>query len=92
MLDFIKTYWVQITFFCTLLTAMYKFAKAMIEATKCSLRNDILEIYDRCKEYKKITMYQKQSIAYSYTQYKALKGNSFVDDIVKKISEFEIID
>lgn len=37
-------------------------------------------------------MYQKQSIAYSYTQYKALKGNSFVDDIVKKISEFEIID
>ena len=31
MLDFIKTYWVQITFVCTLLTAMYKFAKAMIE-------------------------------------------------------------
>ena len=92
MLDFIKTYWVQITFVCTLLTAMYKFAKAMIEATKCSLRNDILEIYDRCKENKKITMYQKQSIAYSYTQYKALKGNSFVDDIVNKISEFEIID
>lgn len=92
MLDFIKTYWVQITFVCTLLTAMYKFARAMIEATKCSLRNDILEIYDRCKENKKITMYQKQSIGYSYTQYKALKGNSFVDDIVKKISEFEIID
>lgn len=92
MLDFIKTYWVQITFFCTLLTAMYKFSRAMIEATKCSLRNDILEIYDRCKDNKKITMYQKQSIAYSYTQYKALKGNSFVDDIVKKVSEFEIID
>lgn len=92
VINFIKNYWVQIMFVCTLLGAMYKFAKAMIEATKCSLRNDILEIYDRCKENKKITMYQKQSIAYSYTQYKALKGNSFVDDIVKKISEFEIID
>lgn len=91
-INVLKTYWVQIIFFCTLIGGMIKFSKAMIEATKCSLRNDILEIYDRCKDNKKITMYQKQSIAYSYTQYKALKGNSFVDDIIKKVSEFEIID
>lgn len=91
-MDFIKTYWVQITFVCTILIAMYKFASAMIEATKCSLRNDILDIYDRCKDEKKITMYQKQSIAYSYEQYKALKGNSFVEDIVNKVKTFEVVD
>lgn len=92
MLDFIKTYWVQITFFCTLLTAMYRFSKAMIEATKCSLRNDILDIYDRCKESKKITKWQLESIDYSYKQYKALKGNSFVDNLYNRVQTFEIID
>jgi len=92
MLDFIKTYWVQIVFVCTLLIGFFKYTRAMIEATKCSLRNDILSIYDRCKDSKKITMYQKQSITYSYEQYKALRGNSFVADIVKKVQDFEIID
>lgn len=92
MLDFIKTYWVQITFFCTLLTAMYRFSRAMIEATKCSLRNDILEIYDRCKEDKKITKWQLESLDYSYKQYKALKGNSFVDNLYNRVQTFEIID
>ena len=38
--------------------------KAMIEATKCSLRNDILEIYDRCKDSKKITKWQLESIRF----------------------------
>ena len=92
MLDFIKTYWVQITFVCTLLTAMYRFSKAMIEATKCSLRNDILEIYDRCKDSKKITKWQLESIDFSYKQYKALKGNSFVDNLYNRVQTFEIID
>jgi hypothetical protein len=69
-----------------------KFSRAMIEATKCSLRNDILEIYDRCKENKQITKYQLESIEYSYKQYKTLKGNSFVDSIHSKVQQYEIID
>lgn len=92
MLDFIKTYWVQITFVCTILMAMYRFSRAMIEATKCSLRNDILEIYDRCKDSKKITKWQLESIDFSYKQYKALKGNSFVDNLYNRVQTFEIID
>ena len=92
LINFIKTYWVQIIFALGVLTAMYKFAKAMIEATKCSLRNDILEIYDRCKEDKKITKWQLDSITFSYKQYKSLKGNSFIDTLVEKVKQFEIID
>lgn len=92
IMEFIKNYWALITFLVTFLICIYKFTKAMIEATKCSLRNDILSIYDRCKDIKQITMYQKQSIIYSYEQYKALKGNSFVEDIVKIVNTFEIID
>lgn len=92
MLEFIKNYWVQLAFVCTILIGFAKFSKAMIEATKCSLRNDILAIYDRCKTDKKITKYQLQSIEFSYNQYKALKGNSFVDSIYKKVQNFELID
>ena len=92
LINFIKEYWVQIVFICTLLIAIYKFGKAMIEATKCSLRNDILEIYDRCKDSKKITKWQLESIEYSYNQYKLLKGNSFVEALVEKVENFEVID
>lgn len=92
ILNFINVYWVQIVFFCTLIFGFYKFAQAMIESVKCSLRNDILEIYDRCKDKKQITKYQLESIEYSFKLYKALKGNSFVDAIHQKVQKYEIID
>ncbi len=92
IIETIRNYWVQILFICTLILAAIKFAKAMVEATKCSLRNDILSIYDRCKDTKKITKYQLESIEYSYEQYTALKGNSFVEAIYNKVHEFELID
>lgn len=92
IIEFIKTYWVQIMFVFGILGAMYKFERAMIEATKCSLRNDILEIYDRCKDNKKITKWQLESITFSYKQYKALKGNSFIDLLYAKVQTFEVID
>lgn len=92
MLNFIKEYWVQIVFVCTFLIGFFKYARAMIEATKCSLRNDMLSIYDRCKEKKQITKYQLQSFDYSYEQYKKLRGNSFIDDINVVVEKFEIVD
>ncbi len=92
LINFIKDYWVQIVFICTFIMTIYKFGKAMLEATKCSLRNDILGIYDRCKDTKKITKWQLESIEYSYKQYKMLKGNSFVETLVEKVEDFEIID
>lgn len=92
IINLIKEYWAQILFVCALLGGAYKFAIAMIEATKCSLRNDILEIYDQCKNEKKITKWQLSAIKMSYEQYKRLKGNCFVEELVKKVDTFEIID
>ena len=48
ILDFLKDYWSQIIFLSGMLLGFYKFSISMIEATKCSLRNDILSIWDRC--------------------------------------------
>lgn len=92
ILNFLKDYWVLISFFIGEIGALIIFARSILKGTKCSLRNDILEIYDRCKDDKKITHYQLQSIQYSYELYKKLKGNSFVDEIVVRIRDFELVD
>jgi hypothetical protein len=92
IINFIKEYWVIISFFVGELGVLYVFAKSILEGTKCSLRNDILEIWDRCNESKEITHYQLQSIQYSYELYKKLKGNSFIDEIMTRVKEFKIID
>lgn len=92
VINLIKEYWVLITFFAGQIGLILAFVKAIIKGLKCTLRNDILDIYDRCKDRGEITRYQLQSIKYSYDVYKKFKGNSFVDDIVKKVNGFKIVD
>ena len=91
ILEFIKNYWTQILFIITIVTGYIKLFMANREATKCSLRNDILQIYSEYKDNKEITLYQLQAIEMSYTLYKKLKGNSFVDDILKEIKDYKKI-
>ena len=92
VLDFLKEYWVLITFFLGEIGVIWAFIQSIVKGIKCTLRNDILDIYDRCKDRQEITRYQLQSIKYSYDVYKKLKGNSFVKDIVEKVNNFKIVD
>lgn len=92
VLEFLLEYWVLITFFMGEIGALLLFVKSIHRGTKCSLRNDILGIYDRCKDKREITRYQLQSVHYTYTEYKKLKGNSFVDEIMEEIKDFKIAD
>ena len=92
ILKFLKEYWVLITFFIAEIGALLIFVSSINKGTKCSLRNDILNIYDRCKKDKQITKYQLESIKKSHEIYKRLKGNSFVEEIVEKVEKFELID
>lgn len=61
------------------------------EATRCSLRNDILTIYDSCRPTKTITLYQKQAIHMSADLYDKLHGNSFVKSIVEEIDTYKVV-
>lgn len=92
MLEIIKTYWVQIVFCVSTIIALIKVCKFSVEGIKCSLRNDILSIYDRCKNEKAITHYQLESLKYSSQLYFKLKGNSFVQEIVDRVKEFDLKD
>lgn len=92
ILDFVSKYWTLILFFGGFLITLGKYQLAQTRAIKCSLRNDILDIWDKCRIEKKITKYQLEAIELSYTEYKKLKGNSFVDNIHEKVKTFEIVD
>lgn len=91
MINFIKDYWTQIVFLFGLITSFIQLRKASNEATKCSLRNDILQIYEQCKDTKEITLYQFEAISLSCELYKKLKGNSFVEAIYKEVQTFKKI-
>ena len=93
IIEFIKEYWAIITFLSGMLVAIFTFGKSMIEATKCSLRNDILDIYDRAvAKGNKITHSELDALTHSAEMYFKLKGNSFVKALMKKVETFEIID
>lgn len=88
----IKEYWVQITTLISLIGAFSTFILVTIEGVKCSLRNDILQIYEMCKDNKKISTYQYEAILKSAELYFKLKGNSFVKAIIEKIKDWEVIE
>jgi len=92
VINFIKEYWVLITFFVGELGILFAFVKSIHRGTKCSLRNDIVEIYEKCKPTKTITRYQLETVLLSFKEYEKLKGNSFVKKLVDEIKTFEIVD
>lgn len=93
ILEFIKNYWVIITFFAGIIGSLFVFIFYMIQAVKCSLRNDILDIYDRAvARGNKITHYELAALTHSADVYFKLKGNSFVKALMEKVKKFEIID
>lgn len=90
VINLIKDYWVLIS---GILVPLFIFARSMIQASKCSLRNDILAIYEESKARgNKITRWELEAIEHSAAVYFALKGNSFVKDILNLVRQFELID
>lgn len=91
ILDFIKNYWTQIIFLVGLVASFIKLEYAYREGTKCSLRNDILAIYNLYRDKKEIPLYDFEAISLSYTLYKKYKGNSFVDSIWAEVQTWKKI-
>lgn len=60
------------------------------KALKCLLRSAITSKYYVYTELKEIPSYEKENIIYMYEQYKAMGGNSYIDNIMKEINELPI--
>ena len=91
-MKFISEYWTQLVFLIGTFGSITTFILITIEGVKCSLRNDILQIYDLCKDEKKITTFQYEALLKSAELYFKLRGNSFVKEIVNIIKSWEVID
>lgn len=65
--------------------------KDLREAQKCMLRSDMLHTYYKHREEDKIRQYEKESFILEFKAYKALGGNSFIDDINKEVRSWEVI-
>lgn len=61
------------------------------EGVKCQLRSDMLQIYYRHCDTKRIRQYEKENFVMLYEAYVALKGNSFIEDIYKEVRTWEVI-
>ena len=60
------------------------------EGMKCLLRGRMLTLYYKNKDIEKIRQYEYQNFVELHEAYKALNGNSFIDEIYEKIKDWDI--
>ena len=63
----------------------------VMEGLRCQLRTEMLRTYYRHKDDKKIRQYEKENFEHNFNAYKALGGNSFIDDIHDEVKKWEVI-
>lgn len=63
----------------------------IVKGQRCQLRSEMLRIYYRNRDCKRIHQYEYENFVMLYDAYKALKGNSFIDKIYKEIQTWEVI-
>ena len=63
----------------------------LVEGQRCQLRTAMLDTYYKCRESKQIRQYDAENFEKNYHAYKALKGNSFIDEIYESVHKYEVI-
>lgn len=61
------------------------------EGQRCLLRSEIVRIYYRNLNAKKLKEYEFRNLEQCHDAYKALGGNSFIDHLYAEMQEWEII-
>lgn len=57
---------------------------------RCLLRSQLLEIYYKGRDTQELEQYEAENFMKLYESYKALGGNSFVDEIYEHVTRWEI--
>lgn len=85
------TFVTEISVLLGVVVGIVVFFKKIADGVKCLLRSKMLEIYYRNRDNKSIRQYEKENFLLLYAAYKALKGNSFIDDIAKEVRTWTVI-
>ena len=67
-----------------------KWCRSITEGYRCHLRSDMLHTYYQHKDTKRIRQYELENFIKLYEAYKALGGNSFIDDIHDEVMTWAI--
>ena len=68
-----------------------KWFRNVTEGIRCQLRTEMLLIYYHNKDDGSIRQYEIENFIKNYNAYKALGGNSFIDDIYKIVITWKVI-
>ena len=63
---------------------------AIVSGVKCLLRADMLRIYYKRHDANTIRQHERENFESEYKAYKALGGNSFIDDIYQEVKKWEV--
>ena len=66
-------------------------SKKANDGEKCLLRCDILNIYYKGLEKREIHQYEAENLVKLYEAYKALGGNSFIEEVYSDIKKWKVI-
>ena len=66
--------------------------ETLAKSSRDVLREKIMAIYHKGKHTKTITMYDKEALNQYYIDYKAEKGNSYIDKYYKRMQMWTVID
>lgn len=72
------------------LCKFFKEQEKIREGQKCQLRTDMLRTYHRNKETRKLRQYEAENFVMMYQAYKAMGGNSFIDEIYEHVTKWEV--
>ena len=81
-----------IGFLAKSLTKKSKKEKAEHKALVALLRHEIVNVYVAYKDIKEIPFFLKESTLIIYEVYKALGGNSFVEQLINEIKTWKVVD
>lgn len=65
--------------------------QAVQEGLKCVMRSIMLSTYYKCQPDAEIRQMELENYLKLYLAYKAMGGNSFIDEITKDVKEFRVI-
>lgn len=65
--------------------------KKILAGQKCQLRAAMLHTYYRNLEQKQIRQYEMENFLQMYQAYKAMHGNSFIDEIHEEVTSWKIV-
>ena len=69
---------------------MIVWANGIVEGVRCLLRSQMLNTYYNNKDAERMRQYEMENFQKNYAAYKALHGNSFIDQIAQQVTSWDV--